>query len=248
MITRMSTLFLRTLREDPADAELPGHRLLVQRRLHPPGGAGHLQLAAARLPGAAQRREDRPRGDERDRRPGSSLPGAAAPRALRADRTVDRVRRQHLPAQGPRGNDYLLGPTHEEMFTLLVKDIVSSYKQPAVVAVPDPDQVPRRGPAAGGPAARPRVRHEGLLHLRRRRRRPGRRLRTAPVRRTSGSSTGSASSTSWSRRCPGRWAAPPARSSSPFRRTARTPSSATTPAPTPPTSRRSTCRRPLRWR
>ncbi|MGZ4633683.1 MAG: proline--tRNA ligase, partial [Oryzihumus sp.] len=26
----MSTLFLRTLREDPADAELPSHRLLVR--------------------------------------------------------------------------------------------------------------------------------------------------------------------------------------------------------------------------
>ena len=27
-----------------------------------------------------------------------------------------------------RGNDFLLGPTHEEMFTLLVKDLYSSYK------------------------------------------------------------------------------------------------------------------------
>ena len=30
MITRLSTLFLRTLREDPADAEVPSHRLLVR--------------------------------------------------------------------------------------------------------------------------------------------------------------------------------------------------------------------------
>ncbi|MDQ1689567.1 MAG: prolyl-tRNA synthetase, partial [Frankiaceae bacterium] len=30
MVTRMSTLFLRTLREDPADAELPSHKLLVR--------------------------------------------------------------------------------------------------------------------------------------------------------------------------------------------------------------------------
>lgn len=30
MITRMSTLFLRTLREDPADAEVPSHKLLVR--------------------------------------------------------------------------------------------------------------------------------------------------------------------------------------------------------------------------
>ncbi len=30
--------------------------------------------------------------------------------------------------QDRRGNDYLLGPTHEELFTLLVKDLYSSYK------------------------------------------------------------------------------------------------------------------------
>jgi seryl-tRNA synthetase len=30
--------------------------------------------------------------------------------------------------QDRRGVDYLLGPTHEEMFTLLVKDLYSSYK------------------------------------------------------------------------------------------------------------------------
>ena len=35
---RMSTLFLRTLREDPADAELASHRLLVR--------AGYIRRAA----------------------------------------------------------------------------------------------------------------------------------------------------------------------------------------------------------
>ena len=38
MILRMSTLFLRTLREDPADAEVPSHRLLVR--------AGYIRRAA----------------------------------------------------------------------------------------------------------------------------------------------------------------------------------------------------------
>ena len=55
------------------------------------------------LQGAAQRRADRPRGDGRDRRPGGALPGAAAAGAVRGDRSLDRVRRQHLPAQGPQG-------------------------------------------------------------------------------------------------------------------------------------------------
>ena len=38
MITRLSTLFLRTLREDPADAEVPSHKLLVR--------AGYIRRAA----------------------------------------------------------------------------------------------------------------------------------------------------------------------------------------------------------
>ena len=44
--------------------------------------------------------------------------------------------------------DYLLAPTHEELFTLLVKGEYSSYKDYPLSAVPDPDEVPRRGPAA----------------------------------------------------------------------------------------------------
>ena len=70
-----------------------------------------------------------------------------------------------------KGADYLLGPTHEEMFALLVKDLYSSYKDLPLCAVPDPDEVPRRGAAAGRDAARPRVRDEGLVLLRHRRRR-----------------------------------------------------------------------------
>ena len=78
MILRMSSLFVRTLREDPADAEVPSHRLLVR--------AGYIRRAAPGiytwLPlGLRVLRNDRahrPRGDGRDRRPGAALPGAAA--------------------------------------------------------------------------------------------------------------------------------------------------------------------------
>ena len=41
MITRLSSLFLRTLREDPADAEVPSHKLLVR--------AGYIRRAAPGL-------------------------------------------------------------------------------------------------------------------------------------------------------------------------------------------------------
>ena len=95
---RMSSLFLRTLREDPADAEVPSHRLLVRAgyiRRAAPGIYSWLPLGWTR---AAPDRAHRPRGDGRDRRAGGALPGAAAARALRGHRPLDRLRRQHLPA------------------------------------------------------------------------------------------------------------------------------------------------------
>jgi len=128
MILRMSTLFVRTLRDDPADAEVPSHRLLVR--------AGYIRRAA---PGIY-----------------SWLPLGL--RVLRRIETIvreemDAIGSQELsfPALLPRepyeatgrwaeyGDgifrlkdrkeaDYLLGPTHEEMFTLVVKDLFSSYK------------------------------------------------------------------------------------------------------------------------
>lgn len=125
---RMSKLFLRTLREDPADAEVPSHRLLVR--------AGYIRRAA----------------------PGIYTWLPLGYRVLRRIEDVIRqemdaigAQEVHFPALLPRepyeatnrwteygdnlfrlkdrkDGDYLLGPTHEEMFTLLVKDLYSSYK------------------------------------------------------------------------------------------------------------------------
>ena len=128
MITRMSTLFLRTLREDPADAEVASHKLLVR--------AGYIRRVA---PGIY-----------------SWLP--AGLRVLRNVEKVVReemdgigAQQIELPALLPRepyettnrwteygsalfrlkdrkGADYLLGPTHEELFALTVKSQCTSYK------------------------------------------------------------------------------------------------------------------------
>ena len=128
MLLRMSTLFLRTLREDPADAEVASHRLLVR--------AGYIRRAA----------------------PGIYTWLPLGLRVLRKVEDVVHeemaaagAQEVHFPALLPRepfeatgrwteygpnifrlkdrkGADYLLAPTHEEMFTLLVKDLCSSYK------------------------------------------------------------------------------------------------------------------------
>jgi prolyl-tRNA synthetase len=128
VVTRLSTYFLRTLREDPADAEVTSHRLLVR--------AGYIRRAA---PGIF-----------------TWLPLGLRVKAkleaiIREEMAAAGAFEVHFPALLPRdpyeesgrwtsygdgifrlqdrkGADYLLAPTHEEMFTLLVKDLYSSYK------------------------------------------------------------------------------------------------------------------------
>ena len=128
MLLRMSRLFVRTLREDPADAEVPSHRLLVR--------AGYIRRAA---PGIYSWL------------PLGYLVYRNVERVVREEMDAAGFQEVHFPALLPRdpyqvsgrwteygdnlfrlkdrkGNDMLLGPTHEEMFTLLVKDLYSSYK------------------------------------------------------------------------------------------------------------------------
>ena len=52
-----------------------------------------------------------------------------------------------------KGADYCLGMTHEEIFTVLARDELRSYRQLPADLVPDPDQVPRRAAAEVRPAA-----------------------------------------------------------------------------------------------
>lgn len=128
MVTRLSNYFVRTLREDPSDAEVTSHKLLVR--------AGYIRRAA---PGIF-----------------TWLPLGLKVKAkiediIREEMAAAGAFEVHFPAllprdpyeqsgrwtsygdgifrlQDRRGADYLLAPTHEEMFTLLVKDLYSSYK------------------------------------------------------------------------------------------------------------------------
>jgi len=125
---RMSTLLLRTLRDDPADAEVASHRLLVR--------AGYVRRIAAGIYSWL------PLGYRTYRN---------VEKVIREEMDNAGFQEVHFPALLPRdpyestnrwteygpdlfrlkdrkGNDYLLGPTHEEMFTLMVKGEFSSYK------------------------------------------------------------------------------------------------------------------------
>ncbi|MFP5334649.1 MAG: proline--tRNA ligase [Actinomycetes bacterium] len=128
MILRMSSLFLRTLREDPADAEVPSHRLLVRAgyiRRAAPGIYSWLPLGYRTYRKVEQivREEMDAIGAQEVHFP-ALLPRAPYEATNRWTEYGDTLFR----LQDRKRDDYLLGPTHEEMFTLLVKDLYSSYK------------------------------------------------------------------------------------------------------------------------
>ena len=124
----MSTLFLRTLREDPADAEVPSHRLLVRAgyvRRVAPGVFSWLPLGylTYRNVEGIIRSEMDAAGFQEVHFP-ALLPRDPYERTHRWDEYGENLFR----LQDRKGGDYLLGPTHEEMFTLMVKGEYSSYK------------------------------------------------------------------------------------------------------------------------
>lgn len=124
----MSTLFLRTLREDPADAEVPSHRLLVRggyvRRVGP-GIWSWLPLGylVYRNVERIVREEMDSAGFQEVHFP-ALLPREPYEKTGRWNEYGDNLFR----LQDRKKADYLLGPTHEEMFTLMVKGEYSSYK------------------------------------------------------------------------------------------------------------------------
>lgn len=124
----MSSLFLRTLREDPSDAELPSHRLLVRAgyiRRVAPGVFSWLPLGYITYRNVERivREEMDAAGFQEVHFP-ALLPREPYEATNRWTEYGDNLFR----LQDRRKNDYLLGPTHEEMFTLMVKDLYSSYK------------------------------------------------------------------------------------------------------------------------
>lgn len=128
MTTRLSQLFLRTLRDDPADAEVASHRLLVRAgyiRRQAPGVFAWLPLGlkVRRRIEAIIREEMAHAGAQEVHFP-ALLPREPYEATGRWEEYGDGIFR----LKDRRGADYLLAPTHEEVFTLLVKDLYSSYK------------------------------------------------------------------------------------------------------------------------
>ncbi|MDF0531609.1 proline--tRNA ligase [Tsukamurella sp. 8F] len=133
MITRLSQLFLRTLRDDPADAEVPSHKLLVRAgyvRRVAPGVYSWLPLGLKTLRNieAVVRDEMTAIGGQEISLP-ALLPREPYETTGRWTEYGDAL----LKLKDRKGTDMLLGPTHEEMFALTVKGEYSSYKDLPVI-------------------------------------------------------------------------------------------------------------------
>jgi prolyl-tRNA synthetase len=125
---RLSSLFLRTLREDPSDADVAGHRLLLRAGYIRRAGSGlytwlPLGLAVKAKIEEVIREEMAAAGAQEVFFP-ALLPREPFEVTGRWSEYGDNLFR----LQDRKKADYLLAPTHEEMFTLLVKDLYSSYK------------------------------------------------------------------------------------------------------------------------
>jgi prolyl-tRNA synthetase len=125
---KMSTLFLRTLRDDPADAEVASHKLLVR--------AGYVRRIAAGIYSwlplgvITLRNIERVIREEMDAAGFQEVhfPSLLPKEAYEATNRWEEYGPSLFRLQDRKGGDYLLGPTHEEMFTLMVKGEYSSYK------------------------------------------------------------------------------------------------------------------------
>src|SRR5687767_1788408 len=124
----MSSLFLRTLREDPADADVPSHKLLVRAgcvRRVAPGVYTWLPYGKMVLENVARIvREEMDRMGAQEVLFPALLPRETYEATGRWAEYGDNIFR----LKDRKGADYLLGPTHEELFTLLVKSEYASYK------------------------------------------------------------------------------------------------------------------------
>ncbi|MFJ9567707.1 proline--tRNA ligase [Streptomyces fuscichromogenes] len=132
-VQRMSQLMAKTLRDDPADAEVLSHKLLVR--------AGYVRRTAAGiwswLPLGLKVLSNIERivREEMDAIGAQEvlLPALLPREPYEATGRWEEYGAELFRLQDRKGGDYLLGPTHEEIFTLLVKDQASSYKDLPVI-------------------------------------------------------------------------------------------------------------------
>ena len=131
---RLSQLFFTTLRDDPADAEMPSHRLLVRAGYVRQLGSGIYSLLP--LGFRATRRVEQVIREEINRIGGQELemPVVHPADLWRESGRYQKIGPELLRFQDRSGRDMVLAMTHEEVVATLVRDLIKSYRQlPAIV-------------------------------------------------------------------------------------------------------------------
>ena len=126
---KMSKLYAPTLKEDPAEAELASHRLLLRAGMIRKEAAGlytYLPLAWR----AIRKIEDIVR-DEMDSHDAQELmmPIMVDAELWRESGRIDAYGKELVRFDDRHGREFVLGPTHEETVTALVRNELRSYKQ-----------------------------------------------------------------------------------------------------------------------
>jgi len=126
---RLSRLFFTTLRDDPADAEMPSHRLLLRAGYLRQLGSGIYSLlplgkrVSDRVEQVIREEQDRIGGQEME------MPVVHPADVWRASGRYDAVGPEMARFKDRAGRDMVLAMTHEEVVGLLLADIVRSYRQ-----------------------------------------------------------------------------------------------------------------------
>ncbi len=126
---RLSSLFFTTLRDDPADAEMPSHRLLQRAGYVRQLGSGIYSLLPLgkrvndRVEQIIREEQDRIGAQEME------MPVVHPADVWRASGRYDAVGPELGRFKDRNGRDMVLAMTHEEVVGLLLADIVKSYRQ-----------------------------------------------------------------------------------------------------------------------
>ncbi len=154
-VQRMSQLMAKTLRDDPADAEVLSHKLLVR--------AGYVRRTAAGiwswlpLGKKVLANVERIVREEMDAIGAQevSLPALLPREPYEATGRWDEYGQELFRLKDRKGGDYLLGPTPRGDLHPPGQGPVHVLQGHAGDPLPDPDQVPRRGPPPRRHPARP---------------------------------------------------------------------------------------------
>ena len=163
---RLSRYFLPILRETPKEAEIVSHRLMLRAGMMRQEAAGiyaFLPLGVRVLQKICQIvREEQNRAGAIE----VLMPTIQSADLWRESGRYDAYGKEMLRIKDRHERDMLYGPTNEEMITEIFRAYVQVVQGPAAQSLSHPVEIPRRGPPALWPDARPRIPDEGCLFIR----------------------------------------------------------------------------------